>query len=624
MGILGRAVHRRVRSGALAVMSEHRPYCPLTTGRQTAVAPLTDLAGRPRPAGPRPSTPAVATLPHRPPEPFRTESRADDESPGNTTATNYCRHVQTGRSSGVDATSATPTATSAAGPSLRPALLVGLFAAALRTAWVLIASRPPAGLADPLIYLNSARSIADGHGYTSLLGHPTAYYPPGYPYFLGAVTWVVDAVGLDDHLVLVIGLLQALLGGVAATALVLAGDRLVRARPVWSGHGRAGVVTAGSGVRSLGVIAGLLFACWPNLVLHSALVLSESLFLAAFCVVLAALFTWTDRAVQRRELADGADGAGADGRRPPTAVAGRGPAWLVPVVLVLSTAVCTWVRPQSVVLLVPATVIAWLLGGLGWTRVLHGAALLVVGLLVAVVPWTLRNAVVMDAFVPMSTNTGDNLCIGFHDGATGSFAITDECATEGRYVDGADVEVARDAELRERALRWILDHPGQIPGLSVDKLVATFGYDTDALSAGESFGADRHLSSGTRSAIYSLSNLYYWIVAALALVGATLALRDGWRERPSRSGSPLGAATGLGLLTVAITATGVVVPVLFFGDPRFKVPIVPCLALLAAVALRHGLVARTTRRTEESLPTEPDGTAPTDAPRTPADRADAT
>lgn len=457
-------------------------------------------------------------------------------------------------------------------------MLVGALAAVVRIVWVAFASREPVGLADPFIYLQAARSIADGNGYTSLLGQPTAYYPPGYPFFLGAVTRVVDTIGLDQHLVLVVGLVQALLGGLAAAALVVAGDRLMRTR---------------RGGPSIGVIAGLVFALWPNLVLHAALVLSESLFLAAFCIVLASLFTWTSRTVDRRDAhardADAHDAAspGPDDAADISAVTSR--TWPLLVVLVASTAVCTWVRPQSVLLLVPAAALAWWLTGLGWRRALQGAGWLVLGLLVAVVPWTIRNAVVMDAFVPMSTNTGDNLCIGFHDGASGSFVITERCATEGRYVDGPAIEVARDAELRERAVQWILDHPSQIPRLSTAKLVATFGYDTDALSAWESFGADRHLGSTGRSAIYSLSNLYYWVVAAAALIGAAVVVGDTWRARPSRRPPAPPSATVVGLLTVAIMCTGVIVPVLFFGDARFKVPIVPCLALLAAVLVRRVL-----------------------------------
>lgn len=156
---------------------------------------------------------------------------------------------------------------------VRSAAVVGAVAAGARLVWVLVASRQPLGLADPVIYLDSGASIAAGDGYTSLLGLPTAYYPPGYPFFVGLVQRGSDVIGLGDQVVMVIGVLQALLGGVAAAALVVAGSQL-------SG-GRRGL--------RIGVIAGLVLAIWPNLVMHAPLVLSETLFLAAFCVLLAAV-----------------------------------------------------------------------------------------------------------------------------------------------------------------------------------------------------------------------------------------------------------------------------------------------------------------------------------------------
>jgi len=429
-------------------------------------------------------------------------------------------------------------------PELRAALGVAALAGAVRVVWVLAASRTPRGLSDPGIYLAAARSIADGDGYTSLLGQPTAYYPPGYPFFLGAVQWAADLVGLEEHSVLLTGLVQALLGGLAAGAVVLAGARLTGRAP----DGR---------VPRAGVAAGVLVALWPNLVLHSALVLSETVFLAGFCLLLAALCHWT-----------GGDGS-IGGRR-----------WPLPAAIVVTTAWCTLVRPQSAVLVVPAALLAWWVAGVPWRHALRGVGLVVAGVALAVVPWAARNAVVMDAAVPMSTNTGDNLCIGFNDDADGTFQLTEECATEGRYVDGPEVEVARDGELRGRALRWIRDHPGELPRLSAAKLAVTFAHDDDAVSAWESYGADRHLSDGVRSALRWLSDLYYWPVGLAALAGAALAALDARRARRERVAGPAGA-----LLAAAVTLGGALVVVAFFGDERFKVPIVPCLAMLAAYPL---------------------------------------
>lgn len=429
---------------------------------------------------------------------------------------------------------------------LRPALWVGAAAAAIRLLWVLVASRDPDGLSDPVLYLMSASSIAAGDGYTSFLGEPTAYYPPGYPYFLGAIQWFVDAVGLDGHLVLVVGIVQALLGGMAAAAVVVVGYNLGSVR--------------------LGVLAGTLFALWPNLVLHTPLTLSESLFLALFCTMLAALCTL------------GGNGAG----RPRAAQA----------TVVASAAACTFVRPQSIALVVPAVAMAWWWAGLGWRRSLAGAAWVTAGVLVAVAPWTIRNAVVMDAFVPMSTNTGDNLCMGFHESARGGFVLAPQCKTDGSYIDGPQVEVARDAELRQRAVDWVLDNPGALGLLSVRKLQATFSTDWDGLAAWESYGEDEHLRDGTRSALRWILNGYYVVVALAALVGSVLVLRRR-RDDPSA------------LLVLLVGLSGALLPVLFFGGPRFKIPAVPTLALLAAVAVEALLQRRATRKVSGDDPGDP-------------------
>lgn len=419
---------------------------------------------------------------------------------------------------------------------VRPATWVGIAAASIRLLWVLIASRPPVGLSDPAIYLASAGSIAAGDGYTSLLGEPTAYYPPGYPYFLGMIQRTVELVGLDQHLVLVIGIVQALLGGVAAAAVVVVGFHLGSVR--------------------LGVVAGTLFALWPNLVLHAPLILSESLFLSLFCTLLAALCVLGDGTVGRVRA--------------------------VQATVVLSAAACTLVRPQSIALVVPAVAVAWWWAGLGWRRSLIGAACVTAGVALAVGPWIVRNVVVMDAAVPMSTNTGDNLCIGFNERATGGFMQSEECATEGSYTDGPEVEVARDSELRGRALDWALEHPTALPRLSVAKLVATFSSDTDGLWAWESYGADVHLSEGARTTLRWVSNAYYVVVGLTGVLGAVLLLRTR-RDEPAA------------LLVFLVGLSGALLPVLFFGDARFKVPVVPALVLLAAVTVEALLQRREAR-----------------------------
>lgn len=438
-------------------------------------------------------------------------------------------------------TATTPDAAPAERLPLRAMLAVAGLAAGLRLVWVLWAARVPTGLSDPVLYLDAGASIAEGRGYTSLLGEPTAYYPPGYPFFVGLLTWVADATGLDEHVVTVIGVAQALLGGVTAAVVLWIGWKL--AAP-WG--------TAAAKVTGVG--AGVAVAVWPNLVIHSGLVLSETLFLALYAVLLAAVVAWSTGAFASRQVT-------------------------LVVVMVASGALATWVRPQSVVLLVPAVAVAWLTMRVDRRRLVQGVAWLALGVMVAVVPWALRNAVVLDAFVPMSTNTGDNLCIGFNDRADGTFEISEECATDGRYVDGADVEVARDAELRDRAISWIVANPGSVPRLALQKLSATFVLDTDGVAAWESYGADRHLEDRSRSVARWLANAAWWLVAALGVGGTWLS----WRDERTRL---------VAVVLLAAGATTVITPVFFFGDQRFKMPLVPVIAAMAGVAIAWLILMR--------------------------------
>ncbi|MEX0768717.1 MAG: hypothetical protein WD029_09615 [Microthrixaceae bacterium] len=435
-----------------------------------------------------------------------------------------------------DETVATAQPKSGLGLHPRAALTVGVVAAGVRSLWVILYARAPAGLSDPFIYLQMGNSLAEGNGYTSLLGRPTAYYPPGYPLFVGAVQRASELFGQGSRLILILGLSQAVLGGVAAAALVIAGNQLRSSR-------------------YLGVTAGLLFAFWPNLIIHSGLVLSETLFLSSFCVLLAVLFLWTNG----RELLSNAQ------------------LFLLIAAILGSTAVCTLVRPQSVVVIVPAAALAWLIAGFGWRRALQGSGLLVVGMLLAILPWTVRNAEVMNKLIPMSTNTGDNFCIGFHEAATGGFSISAACATQKNYTDGPQVEAARDSELRLRTLRWITKNPGEIPELSFKKLWVTFSHDADAVFAWESYGEDPHLSDLQRSSLNWISNLFYWAVLSLSILGAVIVLRDR---------KALNAQRAQGLLLVFAFAFGALLPVFFFGHERFKIPVLPCLLLLASLAIQ--------------------------------------
>ncbi len=417
-------------------------------------------------------------------------------------------------------------------PARRELLAVAAVAVATRLVAAALLVESPVGLADPFLYQAFGQAIAAGYGYISLLGQPTAYYPPGYPFTLAVLQWPLDRLGVPEALPVVAAVAQALLGGATAVVVTVAGGRL------------AASLRSGLDPRWVGVAAGLLVACWPNLVVYSTVLLSETLFVASVSAALAALL-----------------------------VAGRDVRWGPPLAAAaLATGVATLVRPQAL-LYVPAVAAAWAFARVPRRTVLLGVAVLLAGAAVVVVPWTIRNTLVMGSPVPVSTNLGDNLCIGFQDGATGGFSMNAACGTGTTYVDGPEVEVERNAELQRRAVEWIAGHPAELPVLSVRKLWITFGSDWDGVRAAESYGAAPQLGDAQRQVVHAAFDVAWWAMVGLAVLGLVATVRTPGR----REVEPL--------VVVLTLLAGAVVPVLFFGDPRFKMGVAPSLVLLAAVGL---------------------------------------
>ena len=147
-----------------------------------------------------------------------------------------------------------------------PTALVVIVAAGfvLRLAWCIYAARDPQGLHDPLLYRFLSDAVASGHGYDYPppfngpgIGYaPTAYYPPGYPLLLAAFAWLTLHTFIPEGMTVIVVLVN-LAAGVAAIVLVYA-----------IGHRLADMRT--------GLIAAAIVALWPNLILHTAVTLSET------------------------------------------------------------------------------------------------------------------------------------------------------------------------------------------------------------------------------------------------------------------------------------------------------------------------------------------------------------
>lgn len=417
---------------------------------------------------------------------------------------------------------------SAQGPTRRRVdrkltLLVGLAAVAglaLRLVWGLWTDRTPVGLYDPARYLGYGRVIADGQGFIEpFTGLPTAYYPPGYPWFVGIVTWLAQP--FTDHAVTAVVVVQAVLGAGTVVAGAVVGRHL--------------------GGRRTAVVAAFGLALYPNLVLHSGTVLGETLYdflFVTFCALVVSV-RWPEGLTSGRVV-----GAG----------------------LVLGLAVM--VRPISLAV-VPVIALAWWVGTRDRRVVLRSTVLVVLAVGACIVPWTVRNAVRMDAFVPISTNTGENLCIGHAPGASGAFNLREACNTEVGLLDGPSGEVAADKEKQRAAVRGFLDEPGREPWLLWRRFWFTWvrDGDHDAVVAIQSYRQDRFLAPSTEQRLVRTADAVYWFTAAAGVLAMVALLR---RRR------------GVDVLLVGSALATAAVPLLFFGSSRFKVPVMALLVIIAA------------------------------------------
>ena len=403
-------------------------------------------------------------------------------------------------------------------------VIVGI-GAVLRVLWALKAQHP-VELRDPVLYLILADHVAAGDGFRYGFEADqgvTAYYPPGYPLALGAVLWVVrllpgDVTAFDVAVWFNVALSVATIGLVFVLGRRLAGDRV-------------------------GLVAAAIWALWPNLVLHSAVVLTETLFL--FLLVLLLIVLLGDQASAR--------------------LPGRARLITVGVLFGLTLLV----RPVSAVI-APVFLVLW--WGAGAKAALWRLALVGVATLAVLVPWSIRSTLAMDEPVAMSLNFGDNMCIGHNPGASGGFGDLGAHCYTAEGLQRPESETRRQSENIDRAVDYIVDNPGETLGRTPSKLRITLQNDHDGLQVAEDFGEAPLLSDDNRDLVKALANGFYYLVGVAAIAGGVVLLR---RPDPARRG----------LFLVVSGVAQLISPLATFGDARFKMPIYPTLAICAAVAL---------------------------------------
>jgi 4-amino-4-deoxy-L-arabinose transferase-like glycosyltransferase len=424
-------------------------------------------------------------------------------------------------------------------PNTRRALLVVLVLAfVLRVGWVAYAGVRPSFVSDPSAYLLQGETIARGQGYSDPIveianearrAHhqpvepsvPASFYPPGYSVFVGAVVWTVWHTPIPDtDLVRAVAYLQALLGTITVLLAFEIARRAFDAR--------------------VGLLAAVIVAFYPNLVTTTATLQLETFFvfltLATFLVLLP-IATRT-RPTVRRLVVGGA---------------------LVGVVAL--------VRP-TIALVVVALLAARLLARLPWRETLRAVGIVTLAMVVALVPWMIRNEIRLHAFVPISTGIGITLCVSRNDEATGKLdtgIMTRQCQPRGHYSDPAAFQVATNTYATRRAIDWVLAHPQRELRMWFRRTDIAFSHDTSGIG-----DIQESMSAGMLHLLENSSDVASYIVLALGAIGVVAAIRRRTRGR----------------LFVVMTALALSsVPIILYGDPRYRVPAEPFFAILAAAGV---------------------------------------
>jgi 4-amino-4-deoxy-L-arabinose transferase-like glycosyltransferase len=379
---------------------------------------------------------------------------------------------------------------------------------------------------DALDYDGHAVSIAHGDGYSDTLayGRPTAFRPPGYPYVLGGVYRLagVQRAAAPERVV-VARRAQVVIGTVLVAAIGLLAAQL------W------GPLTA--------LAAMALAAVYVPLVTMSGAVMSEPLFAVFMLACLSA-------AIQHR----------------------RSPhryRWALAAGLLAGLAILT--RANAMILLLPLVAAVWDARPRLSRRALGPPVALVAVAVLAVTPWTIRNARTLHTFVPVSTQLGSALAGTYNDEARTDREHPASWRSLRAVPSYRDLfarvsetnEAVLERRLRHRAERYALDHPVYVAQVAFWTTVRALDLD----------GMDwsRHTASTVSiDATWAERGVYcFWLFALLALAGAF--------TRAARRAPPFVWAFPV-LMYVSVVF-------LVIETPRYRTPLDPFIVVLATLAL---------------------------------------
>lgn len=380
-----------------------------------------------------------------------------------------------------------------------PAILI--LALLLRLIWVFSFSALPVN--DALHFEQLAQVLLNEHCF-AVNGLPTANTLPGYPSFI-ALIYLLTGKSL-----LIFYGIQAVLGTSTVYLIWLISKQLQLPHRV-------------------GIMAALLLATYINVIAYTSLMLTETLFV--FCMM-GGIYFW------QRMIAS---------------------KFLVTLILVgsLLMGYSILIKPQVLIFYV----LFWAFN-LYKNKNYRSQFIVIACCFVLPFLWMLRNQSQVGEFA-LSTNHWENLFIGNHSGATGSYENP-------ILIEGIDTTRELGPQY-EKLVKQYLSHPNKEHiHLLFRKIKAQYRYETDGINWNQ-----RSIPANNWDEWKRLSQVQYLIALGLCLI-----------------------SLGLYLLKRIIIPSLIfqnifsffIIGILFFGDSRFHFPSIPFICLMAACAINFFLI----------------------------------
>lgn len=407
---------------------------------------------------------------------------------------------------------------------------------------------------DAAAYAAIAKNLDQGDGFTvgARATQPSTGYSPGLPLFVAGIYKVTG--GVHERLARIV---LALIGALAPLFAYLLARRLAQPSVLSEPLVDKGQRVEGRAVVA-GLIAALAVAIYPATIEYTGMLMTEPLAATLLAGAMLAIL------------------CAADGDSPWR--------WLVPG---LTLGALALVRPEYLAIGLLLALLVFLRQRLHmpWRRALGTAAVVVLGIVVVVAPWTARNAFALHRFVTVSTGGGQVLYAGTYLPSDGNPEKV------GAGVVAEHPELFGPRALEKLRLEQILarlaeaTYPGMEPDQALSKMGKEQLRDDIEHHTGEYIGfvatkIGRIWSHGPRAIMRTPAwEALHWALLGLGLLGLVLlAYRRRWE------------ALLVGAVFLAVT----LVSALLVASPRRVLVLIPLLAACAgtatvwiAAAVRH-------------------------------------